>query len=67
MTCDVVSLCAGGVAVLPHAGEAEVACALAADVVVAEMVVKRLGVRHDLVTIDPLAFVAFLGRRSLKC
>ena len=41
---DVVALGARGAAFLPFAGEAEVASALAADVVVAEMIVERLGV-----------------------
>jgi hypothetical protein len=42
MGSDVVTLCAGGAAVLPSAGETEVVGALSADVVVAEMVVERL-------------------------
>lgn len=61
MTCDVVALCAGGVALLPFAGEAEVVCALAADVVVAEMVVEGVGVSEDLVAVLPEAEVPVLG------
>ena len=63
MTGDVITLSASGVTIFPPAGEAEVACALAPNVVVAQMVVKRFRVIHDLVTVDPLAFVAIVDRR----
>ena len=55
-----VALSAAGVAILPFAGETEVAGALAADVVVAEVVVERLWVGEGLVAVDPLAPVAGL-------
>lgn len=44
MTCDVISLCTGGAAVLPPAGETEIVGALPADVDAAEVVVEGLGV-----------------------
>jgi hypothetical protein len=54
----VVALCAGGATVLPLAGETEVVCALAADVVVAKMVVEGLRVREILGTLDPQTLVS---------
>lgn len=57
MACNVIALSTGGATVLPVAGETEVACAFAADVVVAEMVVEGLWVWHELVAADPLAGV----------
>lgn len=45
---DVVALCAGCAAVPPPAGQTEVVCRLAADVVVAEVVVEMLGVDEGL-------------------
>ena len=53
MTGDVVSLCAGGTAILPLASEAKVICALSTDVVVAEMVVERLRVLEGLLAVEP--------------
>jgi hypothetical protein len=48
MACDVITLCTRCAAVCPLAGQAEVVCALATDVVVAEMVVQRFWVRESL-------------------
>ena len=48
-----VALCACCAAVLPLAGEAEVVCALPADVVVAEVVVEGLWVGEALRAVDP--------------
>lgn len=44
MTCNVIALRTGSSTVLPLACEAEVSCTLSAYVVVAEVVVERLGV-----------------------
>lgn len=44
MASNMISLCAAGAAILPLAGETEIVGALAADVVVAEMVVEHLGI-----------------------
>ena len=57
MACDMVSLGTGRTAVLPLAGETEVAGALPADVIVAEVIVERLGIWEDLRAVDPLAAV----------
>lgn len=45
---DVVALCAGCAAVLPPAGQTEVVRRLAADMVVAEVVIEMLGVDEGL-------------------
>jgi hypothetical protein len=60
--CDVVTLCAADVAALPFAGEAEVVCGLAADVVVAEVLVDDLGVVEDLAAVIPSAGDGLGGR-----
>ena len=57
MAGDVITFGAGGTAVLPLAGKTKIVCALAADVVVAEVVVEGFGVRKHLVAVDPLATV----------
>ena len=54
MACDVVALCACRLAVLPLACETEIVGALAADVLVAEMVVKGLRVRKGGRAFKPL-------------
>lgn len=51
----VIALCAGGAAVLPLAGETEIVCALAADVVIAQVVVEGLRVRVTVAAVDPEA------------
>ena len=58
MTGDVVALRTGCAAVFPLASQAEVSGALAANVVVAEVVVEGLWVWEDLVAVDPLAAMA---------
>lgn len=55
---DVIALSARSATVLPFAGEAQIAGALAADVLIAQVVVERLGVRQHLVAVDPLAGMA---------
>lgn len=60
---DVIALSAGSTTVLPFAGEAQIAGALAADVIIAQVVVERFGVGEDLVAVDPLAAMA--GRSVL--
>ena len=66
MTCYVISLGTGGVAVFPLARQAEIACAFPANVVVAQVVVEGLRVRQDLVAVYPLASVSVVcgGPRS---
>ena len=54
---DVVALRAGDVAVAPSAGEAEVVGGLAADVVVAEVVVEDLGVGEGAGAVLPETLV----------
>ena len=71
MAGNVVTLRTGGAAVLPVAGETEVVCALAADVVVAEMVVEGLWVGEGADAVLPVAAVlgvgAVWGRRGCVC
>jgi len=62
MAGDVVSLSTGGSAVLPLACETKIVCALAADVVVAEMVVEGLWIRICLGAVLPETSVGRLGR-----
>ena len=50
---DVVPLGTAHVAAFPLAGEAEVVSALAADVVIAQVLVDNLGVVEDLATVVP--------------
>jgi hypothetical protein len=57
MAGDMITLCAGRGAVFPLASETEVIGALPADVVVARMIVKGLGVGESLCAFDPLAVV----------
>ena len=57
MAGDVIPLCASSCAVFPFASETEVICALPADVVVAEMIVKSLGVGEGLCAFEPLTAV----------
>ena len=59
---DVVALGAGGAAVLPLAGEAEVVGGLAADVVVAEVVVEELWVGEGGVAAEPFTEVIVCHR-----
>ena len=59
MTGNVIALSTGGPAVLPLAGQTEVAGALPANVVIAEMVVEGLWVGEDLFAVDPLAEMAW--------
>lgn len=65
MTCDVVSFCTGGAAILPPAGETEIVCALPADVEAAEVVVEGLGVWEGLRALLPETDV--LGGRGDCC
>lgn len=60
MAGDMITLGTGCAAVLPLAGEAEVVGALAANMVIAEMVVEGLWVDKGLSTVVPETFV---GRR----
>lgn len=50
-----VPLCAGGTAVLPLAGQAEIIGALAADMVITQMEVEEFGISRDNSAIRPLA------------
>ena len=59
MGSDVIALSTGSTTILPFAGEAQIAGALAANVVIAEMVVERLWVGEDLFAVDPLAEMAW--------
>jgi hypothetical protein len=61
MTSNMVALCAGCSAVLPFAGEAEIVCALPANVVVAEMMVESLGVEISSGTVLPETVVGCCG------
>ena len=61
MTGNVIALSTGGPAVLPLAGQTEVAGALPANVVIAEVIVESLGIWQDLVARYPLAAVARSG------
>ncbi len=54
---DVVTLRAGGTAVLPVASEAEIVGGFATDVVVAEVVVEYLGVGEGTIAVAPFALV----------
>jgi hypothetical protein len=58
--CDVIAFCATDPTAVPLAGQAEVVCALAADMIVAEMGVEHLWVGERAVAVLPLADV---GRR----
>jgi hypothetical protein len=58
MAGDMVAFGTCGVAVFPLACETEIACALAANVVVAEVTVESLWVRRDFVAVDPLTGVS---------
>jgi hypothetical protein len=57
MASDVVPFGAGSSAILPLASETEVVCALATDVLVAEMVVEGLWVGECLGAVLPLALL----------
>lgn len=57
VTRDMVALSTCCSAILPLACQAQVARGFPAYVVIAKMVVKGLGIRKDLVTGDPLAWV----------
>ena len=58
VTGDMVALSAGRPAILPLAGQAQIAGALPADVIIAEVVVESFGVGEDLVAADPLTGMA---------
>jgi hypothetical protein len=63
MTGDMIALCTGSDAVFPFASETEVIGALPAYVIVAEMVVKSLGVGERFGAFEPLTVV---GRRGVE-
>jgi hypothetical protein len=57
MAGDMIALCTCGGAIFPFASEAEVIGALPANVVVAKMIVKRLGVGEGFGAFEPLTVV----------
>ena len=59
-----VTLGTRGVAVFPPASEAEVICALPADVVVAEVVVEQFGIREQGRAVQPSARKRLAGREA---
>ena len=63
MAGDMVTLCAGCATILPPAGEAEIVGALAANVVIAEMVVEGLWVEKGVCAVIPETSVC-RGRRG---
>lgn len=58
MTGNMVALCTGSPAVLPLAGQAEVICTLATNVIIAKVVVKRFRVSKILTAVDPETLVS---------
>jgi hypothetical protein len=52
-----ITLGTGGATILPFAGETKIICTLSADMVVAKMIIKNLGVRESGRTIEPLTIV----------
>jgi hypothetical protein len=57
MASDMITLGTSSGTVFPLACEAEVISALSTNVIVAEMIVKSLGVREGLCAFEPLALV----------
>jgi hypothetical protein len=55
VTCDMVSLCAGHIAIFPLAGQTQIICRFASDMVVAKMHIKILRIVVCLRASYPLA------------